>query len=225
MKSHPISCIGHEVLLEDETAFHTNLQLFAPVLEHVRVDVFDDKEYIIDSGMPLDKLYLFVDGKAKITMLHEDGYSSIVFFVKPNDMLGELTLIGVEKLPKDVISIGQSVCLSVAMDAAREGLLKDPQFLLTMSRFIGNKLLDRTWFNAKQQHYELRHRLAAYILLCECDGIYNEKHIHTADYMAVSYRHLLHTIKEFKEAGILLKTKGGYTFDRNALEELASVME
>ncbi len=202
-----------------------HLSLFKSVLDHVIVNEFENKDHIVQAEVPISRLYLLVEGKAKISMLHEDGHSSIVYFVKPNEMIGELTLIGIEDRPKDVISIGTCICLSVPMEVAESSLLNDKDFMLLMSRFIGTKLLDRTWFNAKQQHYELKHRLAAYILKCECDGLFNEKHTETAEYLAVSYRHLLHTIQSFKEDNILTKNKKGYTFDRYALEELASVLE
>ena len=111
------------------------------------------------------------------------------------------------------------------MDIAKSILLNDSDFMLQVSQYIGTKLIERTWFNAKQQHYELKHRLAAYILLCECDGLYNEKHTQTAEYLAVSYRHLLHTLSQMKEEGILKKEKKGFSFDREALENLAQVLD
>ncbi len=203
----------------------SDLDLFTPVKSHLEIHTFDNRDKIISAGGPISYLYLLVKGKAKISMLHEDGSSSIVHFVHPKELIGELTLVGVEDHPKDVISIGQTTCLAVPMTSAKFHLLSENKFLLEMTRYIGSKLLDRTWFNAKQQHYELKHRLADYILKCECDGLFSEKHTETAQYLAVSYRHLLHTIQWFKSEGILHKTSGGYTFDKNALEALASVLK
>lgn len=199
--------------------------LFKSVLKNVEVIAFDNKDYIIHSNTPIHYLYLLISGKAKIAIAHEDGTSSIVYFIKPMEMIGELTLIDIETQPKDVISIGESICLRLPMHTAETFLLKDPDFMLELSQFIGTKLLDRTWFNAKQQHYELKHRLAAHILLCESNGLYNEKHTETAEYLAVSYRHLLHTFKFFRTEGYVIKTKGGYTFDKEKLQALAIVLE
>lgn len=202
----------------------SRIEIFNSVLEHVEVNIFENKDHIVIEDEPIRKLHLLLNGKAKITVSHEDGHRSIVYFVKPDELIGELSLIGIEDRPKDVIAIGTCLCLSVPMEIAESILLKDEGFLLLMSRYIGTKLLDRTWFNAKQQHYELKHRLAAYILRCECDGIFNEKHTETAEYLAVSYRHLLHTIQAFKDEGLIEKSGKGYTFDRQALESLASVL-
>jgi CRP-like cAMP-binding protein len=221
MKSFKIDEIEKNLQHEIES----QVALFESVIEDVRVEFFEDKEFIINANTPLNKLFLFISGKAKISILHEDGHRSIVYFVKPNEMIGELSLIGIEKHTKDVIAIGPCICLSVSMDIAKETLLKDADFLLMLNKYIGGKLLDRTWFNAKQQHYELKHRLAAYILLCETGGIYNEKHTETTEYLAVSYRHLLHTFKNFNEEGLIIKSDKGYRINRDKLEILASVLE
>ena len=202
-----------------------SMHLFDSIADYVQVNVFENKDYIIHADRPVPRLFLLVEGKAKISVTHEDGGSSIVYFVRPNELIGELSLIGIEDRPKDVNSIGTSLCLSVPMDVAKSILLNDSDFMLKMSQYIGTKLIERTWFNAKQQHYELKHRLAAYILLCECDGFYNEKHTQTAEYLAVSYRHLLHTLSQMKDEGILKKEKKGFSFDREALEDLAQVLE
>lgn len=201
------------------------LDLFRMGASFLEIHEFDNREHIVSAGVPIPYLFLLLKGKAKISMLHEDGSSSIVHFVHPQELIGELTLVGVEDQPKDVISIGHSICLALPMDVARFHLLPDNTFLLEMTRYIGEKLLNRTWFNAKQQHYELKHRLADYILKCECDGLFSEKHTETAQYLAVSYRHLLHTVQWFKSEGILEKVQGGYKFDRKALEDLARVLK
>ncbi|SMP60224.1 cyclic nucleotide-binding domain-containing protein [Anoxynatronum buryatiense] len=211
---------------ESELGFDAtpHMRLFWSISEYVQVNVFENKDHIIYANRLVPRLYLLMKGKAKISVTHEDGGSSIVYFVKPNELIGELSLIDIEDRPKDVISIGTSLCLSVPMDVAKSTLIKDAQFMLDMSRYIGTKLIERTWFNAKQQHYELKYRLAAYILLCECDGIYNEKHTQSAEYLAVSYRHFLHTLSQMKAEGLIKKEKKGFAFDREALEALAEVM-
>jgi len=199
--------------------------LFESVQSHVQVAVFDNKDHIVNAEQSISHLYLLLKGKAKVSVAHEDGNNSIVHFVKPNEMIGELTLIGIESRTKDVISIGTCLCLAVPMPIGESVLLKDEQFLLKLSQYIGTKFLDRTWFNVKHKHYELKYRLAAYILQCECEGIFNEKHTETAEYLAVSYRHLLHTVQFFRDEGLLVKLKKGYAIDREKLEELSSLLE
>ncbi len=201
------------------------LQGHEPDHLQLRVDLFSSSEAIVGFHRPLNRLYFLAEGKAKITVVHEDGSRSIVHFVHPEDWIGELTLIGIEKAHKDVIAIGPCKCLSVPMDIARELLLPDADFLLMMSRYIGRKLLERTQFQAKQQRFALKYRLASYILLTEQEGLYREKHTETAEYLGVSYRHLLHTFEQFREERLIEKKGRGYTINPEGLKLLAERLD
>lgn len=195
--------------------------IFKNIYNEMQVEEFSPKEKIIFFNKTVDKLFYLTDGKAKINMVHEDGKSSIVQFLQSGDFIGELTLIGVEKQPKDVIAISKCVCITIPLAKARKELLRNEQFLLYLNKYLGGKLLKRTEFFARNQSYELKNRLAAYILLTESDGIYNEKHTETAEFLGISYRHLLFTLKKFQEQGLLFKLKKGYKIDKRKLLILA----
>lgn len=205
--------------------YNRYISLFEKVQDHLLFYKYDPKELVVDSDKCLDHLYFFMSGKAKISLIHEDGKRSIVHFVGPEEFIGELTLIDVEQSPKDVTCLSECVCMAVGLDVAREFLLTDNHFMLIMSRYIGKKLLDRTWFHSKQQSFELRYRLAAYILLAENDGYYDERHTETAEFLGVSYRHLLQTLQVFKAEHLMKKTNKGYEINRNELYEIAKHLE
>ncbi len=97
-----------------------------------------------------------ISGKAKATMVHEDGKQSIVRFIQKDEFIGELFFIGVEDVPKDVIAINECVCLSFPMYIATKELLGDVNFLLLINRYIGGKYLNRTWVDTKSSNYELK---------------------------------------------------------------------
>lgn len=205
--------------------YNQYISLFEKVRDHLLCYRYDPNELIVDSGKNLEHLYFFLSGKAKISLIHEDGKRSIVHFVGPEEFVGELTLIDVERSPKDVTCLSTCVCIAVRMDVARERLLNDNEFMLIMIRYIGKKLLDRTWFHSKQQAFELRYRLAAYILIAESDGYYNERHTETAEFLGVSYRHLLQTMQQFKEEELMKKTNKGYAINREGLYKIAKHLE
>ncbi|WP_249599365.1 helix-turn-helix domain-containing protein, partial [Peribacillus frigoritolerans] len=60
------------------------------------------------------------------------------------------------------------------------------------------------------QEYERKNRLAKYILQIENDGCFQAKHTETAEYVGGSYRHLLYTLNQFHEEGLLEKKGRGY---------------
>ena len=54
------------------------------------------------------------------------------------------------------------------------------------------------------------------------NGVYREKHTETAEFLGVSYRHLLYVIAAFVKKGILTKNSSGYLItDSQALHDLA----
>lgn len=181
--------------------------VFGSLSSTMFIEIFEPKERIITYTQPISNLRFMIKGKAKISWVHENGNQSIVHFVFPEEYLGELTFLDIEKEHKNIDAISQCVFLSIPMSDAKRILRNDSKFLYTLSQFIGNKMLQRTHFNAKNQNYELKNRLAAYILATEHNDLYTEKHVDTAEYLAVSYRHLLHTFKYFLDEGLLIKRK------------------
>jgi len=200
-------------------------KVFGSLVSNMEVEVFEPGENIISFNKPIDRLRFMVQGRAKITFIHEDGKQSIVHFVKAGEYLGELTFLEIEKEHKNVTAISDSVFISIDMNLAKKILINDKKFLFGLSQFIGNKMLARTYFNSKNQNYELKNRLAAYILMSQNNGIYSEKHTETAEYLSISYRHLLYTFKGFITDGVVVKIKKGYRVDLTALGVLAKDIE
>lgn len=185
------------------------------------IETFTSKETIIAYNRPIRSLRFLLDGKAKISLVHENGNQSIVHFLRSGEYVGELTFLEIEKEHKNVIAISDCTFISINMLEAKRVLRNDSDFLYKLAQFIGNKMLHRTSFNSKNQNYELRNRLAAYILATQCKGFYSEKHTETAEYLAVSYRHLLYTIQKFIEEGLLTKQKKGFSINDSELSKLA----
>lgn len=217
MKSYPWLSTKAELIATIEPF----LPYFPDIPDLLIVEEFAVGDKIVDSFSEIRHLRCLVEGKAKITLVHDNGRESIVDFLRTGDYIGELTLLEIEKQPKDVIAISSCICLSVSIESSKHIIEKDPEFLLRMSRFLAAKHLRRTWYYVKGMRYEVKNRLAAYILLTENQGVYRQKHTETADFLNVSYRHLLHTISQFLDDGTLTKEGRSYRINREALEDLA----
>ena len=120
--------------------------IFGSLTSNMKVEVFNPGEKIIFYNAPLEKLRFMIQGRAKILFVHEDGKQSIIHFVKKGEYLGELSFLEIEKDPKEVISITESIFVSIDMSLAKKELIKDTQFLFDLSKFIGSKMLERTYF-------------------------------------------------------------------------------
>ncbi|MCT0015542.1 cyclic nucleotide-binding protein [Lactococcus lactis subsp. lactis] len=183
---------------------------------------FKHNETIIHENETLKNIYYIIDGKAKITDIQYNGKSILLQFLKSNDWIGELTILGVEEITKNVTSIGNVTCLMIPSDIVKRYLLNDLNFFKELSVFLSKKLLDRSSHFSKNQSYELKYRLATFLLESSNNDIYQESHIMVAEYLGVSYRHLLQIFSDFKSQGLLTKIeKNNYKINRQKLMEIS----
>ncbi|MBO0439880.1 transcriptional regulator YeiL [Candidatus Enterococcus ikei] len=192
------------------------------VLEQAMLYVYDKKEYIIRFDKQVDHLFLLIEGKAKIYKIHENGRRSLIQFLSRGDFIGELSLLEVEEQVKDVQAIDQCICLALPYHKVKQELLNDNHFLRMMGKYLGEKILLRVEHFSNNQNYKLKHRLAAYMLQTEVEGIYAEKQTETAEFLGVSYRHLMHTLTEFQKLGFIIKQGKSYRVNRDELIVLAT---
>lgn len=100
--------------------------------------------------------------------------------------------------------------------------MNDAKFLRQLCLFLSKKALCNTVAYSKSQAYPLENRLAAFIFTAATGGVYREKHTEAAEFLGVSYRHLLYVLADFVKKGILKKNKSGYLItDFKTLQELA----
>ncbi|MFJ7936280.1 transcriptional regulator YeiL [Sporosarcina sp. NPDC096371] len=196
------------------------------VLHQAFICKFSSNEYIVRFDEDIEYLFLLLDGRAKIYQVHENGKRALIQFLKKDDFIGELSLIEVEKNLKDVVAINDCTCLAIPLASSKEHLLNDKLFFFNLSKYLGDKLLKRTDHYTDMQDYEFKNRLAKYILQIENDGCFQEKHTETAEYVGVSYRHLLYTLNQFLEDGLLEKRGRKYfIINKELLERLSSKKE
>ena len=191
-------------------------------LSYAYVAVFGRGERLSRLGEPVAALYFLTSGRAKISMSHEGGRQSILQFIGAGDYVGDLSLLGVEDSPKDVEALCACTAVALPMETYRDALLKDAAFLRTLCEYLAQKLLGRSERLTQNLNYPLKNRLAALILTTAHDGLYSEKHGEAAEYLGVTYRHLLYTLAGLRDEGILIREKKGYRIrNERALEALA----
>lgn len=210
-----------KIQLKEETTYKHLWQpmkkiMSLPLEELAYLTIFTKGERLIRYNSGTDMLYILLEGKAKIYLLHEDGKQAIVHFVQAGELIGELSLLEVEERTKDVIAQTQCVCLAISLETSREQLLQDVLFLQQLSYYLAKKVLNRTERFSEGLNYPLINRLAAFILYTETDGFYHEKHTEVADYLGTSYRHLLYTFEQLREQQLLTKEKPGYRIQNRA---------
>ena len=178
-------------------------------------------DQIIPFGQAETPLFFLIEGTVKIYLYHENGTRSIIHFAQAGDILGELSLLGVEEQSKEVIAQSNCTCIVVPRDK-HEQLLLNLAFTRALNVYLAQKLTDRTFRLTHALNYPMINRLAAFILFAENDGIYHESATEIAEYLSTSYRHLMHTFKQLRELKLLSKIGTSYKItDRRRLEAYA----
>ncbi|HCM90202.1 MULTISPECIES: cyclic nucleotide-binding domain-containing protein [Vagococcus] len=185
------------------------------ILSQSIVFEFKQGEFITRQNEVPAYLYVILSGRAKIMTSQTNGKQLILQFLNEQDLIGDLTIIQAEEETKDVIALGSTVCLGIPMDLVESKLIPNAEFLYFLANYIGKKLLLRVEHFKEQQTQELKIRLIKLLLDITIDDEYHEKHTEIAEYLGVSYRHYMHTLKFLKENDMITKKAACYMINRN----------
>lgn len=183
---------------------------------------FESMENILSEGEKPDSLYYLISGRAKLFLSHENGRISLINFLDAPCFVGEMELLGAQEAANGVTAITPCTCYRIHINQCRDKLLNDTKFLRHLCIFLSQKAIGNTRHYSKNQSYPLAVRLANFILLTSCNKLYREKHTEAADFLGVTYRHLLYVLADFVKCGYLKKTEQGYFIqDLAALRKIA----
>ena len=183
---------------------------------------FESGQSILEEGSGSVSLYFLSEGRAKLFLTHENGRTSLVSFLDAPCFIGEMEFLGAQQCTNGVTAITPCTCYRMDTAACHEQIMNDAKFLRQLCLFLSKKALRNTAVYSKSQAYPLENRLAAFIFTAATGGVYREKHTEAAEFLGVSYRHLLYVLADFVKKGILTKNKSGYLItDSQALHDLA----
>ncbi len=177
---------------------------------YVTVREFEPDEFIIREGERPAYLYYMTEGRAKLFLSQENGRVSLINFIEAPCFIGEMELLDEKRLPQGVKAISLCKCYQIQISECRNLLLQDTKFLRYLCTFLNEKVTQNTNNYMRNQSYSLKVRFADFILKMSVKGFYREPHTEAAEFLGVTYRHLLYVLAEFVREGILEKTKQGY---------------
>ncbi len=183
---------------------------------------FESRENILSEGEKPDSLYYLSEGRAKLFLSHENGRISLINFLDAPCFIGEMELLGAQETANGVTAVTPCTCYQIHISKCRDQILNDTGFLRYLCLFLSQKAIGNTLNYTKNQAYPLEVRLANFILLTSCNQMYREKHTEAAEFLGVTYRHLLYVLADFVKQGYLKKTEQGYYIqDLTVLSKIA----
>lgn len=171
-------------------------------------------ESIVQENRNMNKLYYLMYGRAKCCMTQENGKISIVDLVEAPYFLGDLELIEAQKSASEVTAITDCTCQVIDLSVCREKVSTDVKFLQFLCQTLGRKAIRNAKYISVIQTYPFRRRLITFLLQMQNNGIYTGSLIEAADYLGVSYRHLLYVLAQLVEEGLIKKKHGIYQMSK-----------
>lgn len=190
---------------------------------YIKLFHYSAGEYIVKELEKPNYLFYLVKGSAKFYVTSSNGKTNLIDFFSANCFIGEVELVDTKLEAKSVQAIEDCWCLALALSDIEDKALSDPKFLRNICIFSFEKNHRNIISSMRNQSFKLENRFAYFILLSSNRGIYSEKHTLTAQYLGVSYRHLLQVLSNFVESGYLEKDGNYYRIvDNESLRSLAS---
>lgn len=216
----------HEVMARLIQSSHFNNCFTRNVENDVRLFHFKDGGMIVKEGCKPDYIFYLAKGRAKLYSSVSNGRISLIDFFNQPCFIGEMELIDENHIPRAVQALEECWCLALPISKYRAMLLNDVTFLRHLCYSLSQKNYRNISVLTQNQSFPLINRLSAFILLSQHEGIYREKHTQVAEYMGVSYRHLLYVIAQLNKNNVLIKNERGYAInDYDSLVKLACEMD
>lgn len=185
-------------------------------------------EHICYEDEPMDYLFFFVEGKAKIYITLKNGKSLLLCFYEDFKLIGDLEVMNNKNATANVQIVEDSYCIGIHKDVVKKELLHDVKFL----RFICESLsleLERSSKNSSiNLLYPLENRLASYLFATiehstEEVPIFNENLTALSELLGASYRQLHRSINALCDKNILRRGKTGFEIlDIKRLEKMTA---
>ena len=156
-----------------------------------------------------------MEGKAKVYTVLKNGKSLLVCFYRPLMILGDLEIISLNKAMTNIQGVEDSYCVALSFNKVRDILLEDSKYLRYNCETISNKLKQSSINGSINLLYPLENRVSGYILATSERHNDNSLRFYgnlteMAELLATSYRHLLRTLRDLIDKGILRKRSGYY---------------
>lgn len=184
--------------------FHLDDIFSFDLMQVAFITQYDIGETICTAGSYADNLKILVEGECHAFVANSRGGIHSELHYSGMNVLGLVGVLWEEPVINDIVTLTPCTFLDIPAEPNRERLLNDVKFLRFATRYLADHIRDNN------NHSEpLPVRLAQLILQSEHDGLFQRNLIPCADLLETSYRHLLRTLQDFCEKGILVREKKG----------------
>ncbi len=202
--------IYNQTMIQHILEEHKFLDHFSfDILPYIQIVEYDKGEYIIRPTDSLTHIFYLIKGTAKLYEFHKNGRQSLINFFTPPSFFGIPEFFELNKRPFPLVAHIPCLCIEVDTQRCRTQLLQDAQFLqfCCSIAFRQNVLQNRRYMHLTSS--PSRNNFASCLILLQNNGILSFTYTDLAEYLAISYRHLMRLISEMCEEQIIERTPKG----------------
>lgn len=221
--------INNQMLLNSFLKQHDISQHFTnDMTPYLSLFFWKKGEHICHEDEPVNHLFFFVHGKAKIYMTLKNGKSLLLCFYENFKLIGDLEIIQSKPSTASVQVIEDTYCIGIHQDIVRKYLLNDVLFLQFICQSLSLELERSSKNSSINLLYPLENRLASYIFATvdhsiEQFPVFKENLTELAELLGSSYRHLHRSLETLCQKKILKRQdKGFIIINVKHLEEMAA---
>lgn len=204
----------HSLLTSYIETYSLNSIFKEKILGYMELFKFDKGELICTKDSEIDYMYFLVEGKIKVSTLHDNGKSVLLRFNKPLSIFGDIEFLTDYKVQCNAEAQSQALLIGIKMDILRAYAYEDTKFLQFLIKNLSEKLYVISNSTSINLSYNLENRLASYIIsVIDDENNLNNKEVdfskptEIASLLGTSYRHLNRVIQEIVSKGIIEKNK------------------
>lgn len=167
-------------------------------------------EYLCRQGSPMTELLFVVEGRVKVCAVTPADKTLLFCYNGPGTLVGEVELMTGEAATTSLQADCAVWCVALPMKKYAERLRSNIRFMNRVAHMLAQIVARNAVNDTFNILAPLEARLRAYIARSQRQGVFSCRLTETAEYLGVSYRHLLRTMNELCARGVLEKTEGGY---------------
>lgn len=184
---------------------------------------YESGEFILQQGYLCPCVLLVLEGKMKVFNTVPNGRTLMFCYTATSGILGEVEFASdSETAASSVQAVTEVSCIGIPRARYKNELKSNIAFMNAVSAALAQKLFRSSRNSAAAILHPLDARLCAYIAMANEGGHFKEKLTETAEILGTSYRHLLRTLDNLCNKGVLVKTPQGYLVkDEAALRRIS----
>jgi len=167
-------------------------------------------ELLCEQGSPLEDLLLVTGGRTKVCSMAANGKTLLFNFCDPGIILGEVEFMTHAPAASSVFAATDVQCVVIPHERYRAYLTSNIRFMNRICAIMAEIVAQNSINNASNILYPFESRLCAYISMTQENGLFNQKLTDLAEFLGTSYRHLLRTLDNLCNKGVIEKTPHGY---------------